>query len=37
MNLHGPTIAPAVDFFQYIIPESAHPHSLIIEEHLIGF
>ena len=37
MSLHGPTIAPVVDDFQYINPESEHPHTLIIDDHLIGF
>ena len=36
INVHGPSIAPVVNDFQYIIPESAHPHPLIIEEHLNG-
>jgi hypothetical protein len=37
MSLLGPTIAPVVDDFQYINPESEHPHTLIIDDHLIGF
>ena len=37
MSLHGLALASIVDDFQYINPESAHPHPLIKDERLIGF